>query len=113
MNQGPPDLTRLSLELTARMIFLGKITTWNDPAIVALNPDTGKLVWKTPREGRIVVRTLNLDGDEPAPVGRARQLDDPPRLGRDEVIVINISGRGDKDLAAIADRLAAIEEAAR
>src|SRR5438132_6014421 len=26
MNQGPPDLTRLSLELTARMIFLGKIT---------------------------------------------------------------------------------------
>jgi len=26
MNQGPPDLTRLSLELAARMIFLGKIT---------------------------------------------------------------------------------------
>ena len=27
MNQGPPDLTRLSIELAARMIFLGKITS--------------------------------------------------------------------------------------
>jgi pyrimidine-nucleoside phosphorylase len=26
MNQGPPDLTRLSLELAARMIFLGKVS---------------------------------------------------------------------------------------
>ena len=32
MNQGPPDLTRLSLELTARMIFLAKITPTLDDA---------------------------------------------------------------------------------
>jgi tryptophan synthase beta chain len=29
-----------------------------------------------------------------------------PRLGRDEVIVINISGRGDKDLFILADAFA-------
>jgi pyrimidine-nucleoside phosphorylase len=32
MNQGPADLTRLSLELAARMIFLGKITPTLDEA---------------------------------------------------------------------------------
>jgi pyrimidine-nucleoside phosphorylase/thymidine phosphorylase len=32
MNQGPPDLTRLSLELAARMIFLAKITPTLDEA---------------------------------------------------------------------------------
>src|SRR5690348_11292665 len=32
MNQGPPDLTRLSLELTARMIHLAKITPTLDDA---------------------------------------------------------------------------------
>src|SRR5579863_9352361 len=38
MNQGPPDLTRLSLELAARMIFLGKITpTLEDARHVAEN----------------------------------------------------------------------------
>src|SRR5579864_6544598 len=38
MNQGPPDLTRLSLELAARMIFLAKITpTLEDARHVAEN----------------------------------------------------------------------------
>jgi len=32
MNQGPPDLTRLSIELAARMIFLAKITPTLDDA---------------------------------------------------------------------------------
>lgn len=84
-------------------IYLGKITMWNDPALVKLNPDTNlpaipiKVVHRSPGKGSSYILSDFLSKSSPEFLGRAGRSESPDwpvgaSAGRTQDMVEKVAG---------------------